>query len=334
MTFFSKFTRMGACVFSLFVASAAAAAPNDLGERKDVTIGTAGVTGVYYPAGGAICRLVNRQRGKLHNIHCGVESTGGSIYNLNAIRQGELDLGVAQSDWQYHAYLGTALFEYNGMGPDEDLRSVFSLHSEPFTIVARKDSGIQSLDDLLGKRVSIGNPGSGMRATMEILMQAKGWQMDDFKRVYELKATEQGQALCDNNIDAMIYAAGHPNGAIQEVTSTCDAQIIPVEGEAVDRLVEEFPFYAYANIPGDMYAGNPTDIPTFGVKATFVSSAKVDPELVYTVVKAVFENIDGFKALHPVFSTLDPAHMVEDGNTAPLHPGAERYFREAGLLNN
>lgn len=330
MTFFSKVFVLGALMGGAMLM---ALQPAQAEEYRHITIGTAGVTGVYYPAGGAICRLVNRGRDKSHNIKCGVESTGGSIYNLNAIRQGELDLAVAQSDWQFHAYNGTALFEHNRMGADKDLRSVFSLHSEPFTIVARKDSGIKTFDDLKDKRVSIGNPGSGMRATMEIVMQAKGWQMDDFKRVFELKASEQGQALCDNNIDAMVYAAGHPNGAIQEVTSTCDAQIIPVEGPAIDKLVEEFPFYAYANIPGEMYAGNPNDVPTFGVKATFVSSERVDPDMIYHVVKAVFDNFDGFKALHPVFSTLEPAHMVYDGNTAPLHEGSRRYFEEKGLLN-
>lgn len=298
-------------------------------EERFFTIGTAGVTGVYYPAGGAICRLVTRGR-KDHGIRCTVESTGGSIYNLNAIRQGDLDMGVAQSDWQYHAYNGTALFER--LGADKSLRSVFSLHGEPFTIVARQDSGIKSLDDLKGKRVNIGNPGSGMRATMEVLMRAKGWTMNDFKRTFEMKAAEQGQALCDNNIDAMVYAAGHPNGAIQEVTSTCEAKLIPVEGEAVDKLVEQYPFYTYATIPGGMYIGNPDDVKTFGVKATFVSSEKVDEDVIYQVVKDVFDNFDSFKTLHPVFSTLDPALMVHDGNTAPLHKGAERYFREKGLL--
>lgn len=330
MKFFTKAVLLSAVFVASFAAAGVLHTNKALAaEEQFFTIGTAGVTGVYYPAGGAICRLVTRGR-KEHGIRCTVESTGGSIYNLNAIRQGELDMGVAQSDWQFHAYNGTALFER--LGPDKDLRSVFSLHSEPFTIVARKDSGITKFEDLKGKRVNIGNPGSGMRATMEVLMQQMGWTMNDFKRVFEMKASEQGQALCDNNIDAMVYAAGHPNGAIKEVTSTCEAVLIPVEGKAVDELVEKYPFYAYATIPGDMYVGNPKDVKTFGVKATFVSSAKVSDELIYQVVKAVFDNFDAFKTLHPVFSTLDPALMVHDGNTAPLHKGAERYFREAGLL--
>lgn len=328
-----KFVAKAAFLTAAFIASFSLAtslpAQPARAEEQFFTIGTAGVTGVYYPAGGAICRLVTRGR-KDHGIRCTVESTGGSIYNLNAIRQGEMDMGVAQSDWQYHAYNGTALFER--VGPDKSLRSVFALHSEPFTVLARKDSGIKTFDDIKGKRVNIGNPGSGMRATMEIMMQQKGWTPKDFKRVFEMKASEQGQALCDGNIDVMIYAAGHPNGAIQEVTSACDAVLVSVEGPDVDALVEKYPFYTYATVPGGMYVGNPDDVKTFGVKATFVTNEKVDEEMIYQVVKAVFDNFDAFKTLHPVFSTLEPALMVKDGNTAPLHKGAERYFREKGLL--
>lgn len=326
MKFFAKAALLSALVMGAVVSFS----PEPVrAEEKFITIGTGGVTGVYYPAGGAICRLLNRGR-KDHGYRCTVESTGGSIYNLNAIRQGELDMGVAQSDWQYHAYKGSALFERQG--PDKSLRSVFSMHSEPFTIVARKDSGIRHIDDLKGKRVNIGNPGSGMRATMEVVMKAKGWTMDVFSRVFEMKASEQGQALCDNNIDAMLYTAGHPNGAIQEVASTCEAVLVTVDGPAIDEIANSYPFYTYATIPGGMYAGNPNDVKTFGIKATFVTNEAVDEEIIYQLVKAVFDNFDSFRTLHPVFSSLDQSLMITDGNTAPLHKGAERYFREKGLL--
>ncbi|MCI5049459.1 MAG: TAXI family TRAP transporter solute-binding subunit [Rickettsiales bacterium] len=296
---------------------------------KFVTIGTGGVTGVYYPAGGAICRLVNRGR-KEHGIRCSVESTGGSIYNLNAISQGELDLGVAQSDWHYNAYMGKGVF--TDQGANKKLRSLFSLHSEPFTVVARADSGIKVFDDLKGHRVNIGNPGSGMRATMEEVMKAKGWSRDVFSLVSELKASEQAQALCDNKIDAMVFAAGHPNGSIQEVTTTCETRLINVDGAEIEKLIKENPYYAPAIIPGGMYTGNPDDIATFGVKATFVSSADVDEDVIYQIVKAVFANFDSFKTLHFVFASLDKTQMVSDGLTAPLHKGAEKYYKEAGLL--
>ena len=171
---------------------AAATTATTAADNTFVTIGTGGVTGVYYPTGGAICRLVNRGR-KDHGIRCSVESTGGSVYNINTIRAGELDFGVAQSDWQYHAYNGSSKFK--DKGAFKELRAVFSVHPEPFTVVARKDSGIKSFDDLKGKRVNIGNPGSGQRGTMEVLMAAKGWKNSDFKLASELKASEQSQAL-------------------------------------------------------------------------------------------------------------------------------------------
>ncbi|ABD55248.1 TAXI family TRAP transporter solute-binding subunit [Jannaschia sp. CCS1] len=294
-----------------------------------IAIGTGGVTGVYYPTGGAICRLVNRDRAD-HGIRCGVESTGGSVFNINAIRGGELEFGVAQSDWQYHAFNGTSRFEEQGAM--EELRAVFSVHPEPFTVVARADAGITNFADLQGMRVNVGNPGSGQRGTMEVLMGALGWTMDDFAVASELQAAEQSQALCDNNIDAMIYTVGHPSGSIQEATTACDSILVNVTGDAVDGLVEENSFYRTATIPGGMYRGSDDDVTTFGVGATFVTSADVPEEVVYTVVAAVFENIDTFRGLHPAFANLDPAQMANDGLSAPLHPGAERYFREAGLI--
>ncbi|MDX1633814.1 MAG: TAXI family TRAP transporter solute-binding subunit [Marinobacter sp.] len=298
-------------------------------EQRFITIGTGGVTGVYYPAGGAICRLVNMDR-KDHGIRCSVESTGGSIYNLNAISQGELDLAVAQSDWQYHAYNGTS--EFKDDGPNKDLRAVFSLHPEPFTVVASKGSKITNFDDLAGKRVSVGNPGSGQRATAEVLMEEMGWTMDKFSLAAELKAAEQSQALCDGNIDAFFYTVGHPSGAIKEATTSCDSTLVNVNNDAVKTLVNENPYYRIATIPGGMYRGNDEDTTTFGVAATFVTSAKVADDVVYEVVKAVFENFDSFKRLHPAFGNLEKEEMVSDALSAPLHPGAEKYYKEAGLL--
>lgn len=299
-------------------------------DQRFISIGTGGVTGVYYPTGGAICRLVNKNR-KDHGIRCSVESTGGSVYNINTIRAGELEFGVAQSDWQYHAYNGTSQFE--DKGAFEGLRAVFSVHPEPFTVVARADAGISSFEDLKGKRVNIGNPGSGQRGTMEVLMAALGWTNADFAAVSELKAAEQSQALCDNNIDAMIYTVGHPSGSIQEATTACDSVLVNVTGDAVTKLIEENSYYRTATIPGGMYRGNDNDTTTFGVGATFVTSADVPEDVVYEVVKAVFENFDDFTKLHPAFANLKAEEMAKDGLSAPLHPGAEKYFKEAGILN-
>jgi len=304
-------------------------APVQAGDQTFVTIGTGGVTGVYYPTGGAIARLVNKGK-KTHGIRASVESTGGSVYNLNAIRAGELDMGVAQSDWQYHAYNGTSKFEKKGA--NKDLRAVFSVHPEPFTVVARKDSGIKNFADLKGKRVNIGNPGSGQRGTMEVVMKAMGWTKADFKLASELKSAEQSKALCDNKIDAIVFTVGHPSGSIKEASTSCDSVMVNVTGPAIDKLVSANDYYRTAVIPGGMYRGTATDTNTFGVGATFVSSAKVPENVIYNVVKAVFENFDQFKKLHPAFANLKKEEMIKDGLSAPLHDGAKKYYKEAGLL--
>ncbi len=321
--------RMLFSLLMLAVAVAFVPAPEAQAETQFVTIGTGGVTGVYYPTGGSICRLVNKTR-KEHGIRCSVESTGGSVYNLNTIRAGELDMGVAQSDWQYHAYNGTSKFAKQGA--NKDLRAVFSVHPEPFTVVARKDSGIKNFMDLKGKRVNIGNPGSGQRGTMEVLMGALGWSKGDFKLASELKSSEQSSALCDNKIDAIVFTVGHPSGSIKEATTSCDSVMVNVTGPAVDKLVNDADYYRTATIPGGMYRGTATDTQTFGVGATFVSSTKVPENVIYNVVKAVFENFDDFKKLHPAFANLKKEEMIKDGLSAPLHKGAVKYYKEAGLM--
>ncbi len=298
-------------------------------QQTFISIGTGGVTGVYYPTGGAICRLVNRGR-KQHNIRCGVESTGGSIYNINTIKAGELDFGVAQSDWQHHAFNGTSKFK--NAGPFKNLRAVFSVHPEPFTVVARANAGIKKFSDLKGKRVNIGNPGSGQRGTMEVLMGEMGWNKGIFKLASELKSSEQSRALCDNKIDAMVFTVGHPSGSIKEATTSCSSVLVNVTGSAVNSLVEKNSFYRTATIPGGMYAGSPKDTQTFGVGATFVSSTKVADRVVYEVVKAVFENFDRFKKLHPAFRVLKEKEMIKDGLSAPLHGGAVKYYKEKGWM--
>lgn len=293
-----------------------------------VTIGTGGQTGVYYVVGQSICRLVNRGASK-HGIKCTAPSTGGSIDNINAIKNGDRQMGVAQSDWQHHAYSGTSKFE--GKQYDK-LRAVFSVHGEPFTVVARADSGIKTFNDLKGKRVNIGNPGSGQRATMDVVLAAKGWTTSDFALASELKSAEQAGALGDNKIDAMIFTVGHPSGSIKEATTTTEANLVNVTGPAIDKLIADNPFYAKATIPGGMYKGSANDTTTFGVKATFVSSSDVPEEMIYQVVKAVFDNFARFKKLHPAFANLKEADMIADGLSAPLHAGAIKYYKERGWI--
>jgi TRAP transporter TAXI family solute receptor len=299
-----------------------------MAQERFITIGTGGQTGVYFVVGQSICRLVNRGT-KDHNLKCTAPSTGGSIANINAIKAGDMDMGVAQSDWQFHAFNGSSKFEGEKF---EKLRAVFSVHPEPFTVIARAEAGIASFDDLKGKRVNVGSPGSGQLATMEVVLKAKGWTMDDFALASELKPAEQAAALGDNKVDAIIYTVGHPNGSIQEAVSTTDAILVPVTGPEIDSLISENPFYATATIPGGMYKGTDSDVTTFGVKATFVTSADVPDDVVYEVVKAVFDNFDRFKKLHPAFEILKEEDMISQGNSAPLHPGAEKYYKERGWM--
>ncbi len=318
----SKLT-LSALLTAAFMAPAAMA-------EEFITIGTGGVTGVYYPTGGAICRLVNKGR-KEHGIRCSVESTGGSVYNIKTIRAGELEFGVAQSDWQFHAYNGSSE-NFEADGPFEDLRAVFSVHPEPFTVVARADAGIKAFEDLKGKRVNIGNPGSGARGTTEVVLAAMGWTLGDLALASELKAAEQAAALCDNQIDAMIYTVGHPSGSIQEASTACDSVLVNVTGEAIDKLIADNSYYRKATIPGGMYRGTDEDVTTFGVGATFVTSAAVSDEAVYAVVASVFDNFEDFKKLHPAFANLKPEEMASAGLSAPLHPGAAKYYKEKGWI--
>jgi TRAP transporter TAXI family solute receptor len=295
-------------------------------QQRFITIGTGGVTGVYYAAGGAICRLVNKDR-KTHGIRCSVESTGGSVFNINTIKAGELDMGVAQSDVHYNATKGLNQFKE---GAFAEMRAVFSLHPEPFTVVARKEMEAKGFADFKGKRFNVGNPGSGTRASMEELLGAMGQSMSYFGLASELKADEHGPALCDGKIDGFFYAVGHPSANIQDPTTTCGAKLVSLTGPAIDKLVKDKPYYAYATIPAGLYPANPQETKTYGVLATFVSSSKVPADTIYAVVKAVFDNFDEFKKLHPALANLKPESMIKDGLSAPLHDGAVRYYKEKG----
>jgi len=310
------------------VAAALASAPAAQAQQKFITIGTGGVTGVYYAAGGAICRLVNKDRAK-HGIRCSVESTGGSVFNINTIKAGELDMGVAQSDVHFNAAKGMAQFKD---GPFKELRAVFALHPEPVTVVARKEANVKSFADFKGKRFNVGNPGSGTRASLEELIGAMGWKLSDFALASELKADEHGPALCDGKIDGFFYLVGHPSANIQDPTTVCGAKLVPVTGPAVEKLVKEKPYYAKATIPAGLYPGNPQPTQTYGVLATFVSSSKVPANTIYAVVKGVFDNFDEFKKLHPALANLDPKNMIQDGLSAPLHDGAVKYYKEKGWV--
>lgn len=298
-------------------------------QDQFVTIGTGGVTGVYYPVGGAICRLMNQNRAE-HGFRCSVESTAASVYNLNAIGSGELTFGVTQTDVLSYAVDGEQ--DFASAGPQENLRAIFSLHPEPFTLVARADAGIESFADLAGKRVNVGAPGSGTQTSIDIILEAMDMSRSDFALVSELRPDEHGSALCDNQIDAFFYAVGHPSANIADPTTTCGAQIVPITGEAAEGIIAERPFYASATIPGGMYANNDSDVQTFGVLAALAVGADTPDAAVYALVSAVFENFDAFRSLHPALANLEPENMIADGLAAELHPGAVQYYTERGWM--
>lgn len=297
-------------------------------RADELAIGTASRAGVYYQVGRTLCRLINAE--STSDLTCQPRITDGSIANLRALRDGELLLAVVQSDWQYHAVQGSGPFA--DAGPDSELRALFSVHGEPFTVVARTDAGIDHFDDLPGKRVNIGNPGSGQRATMETVLDAMGWDAKTFALVDELPADQQSLALCHDKVQAMVYTVGHPNPSIRQATELCDARIIEVRNSAIDRLVDDNPYYAYTRVPGGLYPNNPEPVTTFGVKATLVTSSRLDADQVHELVRIVFDNLDGFRQSHPAFATLSPEVMITDGLSAPLHEGAMRYYAEQGWL--
>jgi len=271
-----------------------------------------------------------RKTGRKHGIRCAAPSTGGSNYNIGQIKEGELQFGVAQSDWQYHAVNGSSKWEGNQFS---NLRAVFSVHPEPFQLIAGKGTGINSWGDLKGKIVNIGNPGSGQRGTMEVLMEKHGTSIDDFKQATELTSSEQVGALCDGKVDAIGYTVGVPNGAIGQAIDGCGAHFVNLDSSFEKMLVRNNPFYAFATIPAEVfYSSQKSDAVTFGVMATFVSSADVSDDIVYEVVRAVFENLDDFRKLHPAFKNLDPAQMISNGLSAPLHDGAVKYYKEQGWM--
>ena len=312
------------------LAAASVAAPSAMAQsQKFVTIGTGGVTGVYYAAGGAICRLVNKDRAQ-HGLRCSVESTGGSVFNSNAIRAGELDMGVVQSDVQYNAYKGEGAFKE--AGPSTEMRAMFAMHPEPMTVLVRKELNAQSLEDLKGKRFNIGNPGSGHRSGAEALLATADMKVADLGLASELKADEHGPALCDGKIDGFVYAVGHPSANIQDPTTSCGAQLLSIKGAGVDQLVGANSYLAKATIPGGTYPNNAQPTETYGVLATFVTSAQTPDDTVYAVVKQVFDNFEDFKKLHPALAHLKPEEMVANGLTAPLHNGAARYYKEKGWI--
>lgn len=295
-----------------------------------VTIGTGGVTGVYFPAGGAICRMINK-KSQIYDIKATVEPTGGSVHNVNAVLAGDIDLGIVQSDIQYQAVKG--LDQWKDRGPQTKLRAVFSLHPEVVTIVASDKSKIRKLADMKGKRINIGNPGSGQYVNSEYIFSAAGLKISDIK-VEKTKAVDAPALLHDGRIDAFFYTVGHPNSNIREaVSGRMKVRFVPIDAEQADYLIKKFPYYVKTFINVKDYpaaSGGRKNVSAVGVKATLVTSSDVSDKVVYAATKEIFDNLEEFRSLHPALANLTQKDMLQ-GMTAPVHSGAMKYYKETGL---
>lgn len=318
------FSRIAAGLFCLVGLLASPARSEDF-----ITIGTGSVSGLYYPMGTAICRLLNQDR-RRHGIRCSAEASEGSLANLEALAEGRVDFAIVQSDWQARAFRGNALVRDGAAFTD--LRAVFSLYGEVFTVIARSDAGIRSFSDLQGKRINIGPKGSGQNATMQEVMAALGWGRDRFAEIHELAPDSQSEALCRGEIDAMIFVAGHPSATVEAATTACDSVLVEINEPAILRLVANSGQYELTEIPGGLYRGNERAIPSFGVSATLVTTEAQRAKIVHEVVRAVFSELDDLRKAHPAFAVLSKESMVKDYQTAPLHPAARSFYRFSDLL--
>jgi TRAP transporter TAXI family solute receptor len=299
-------------------------------QAKDtfITIGTGGITGVYYPTGVAIAKMVNKEKEE-HRIRAIVESTAGSVFNVNAIMADDIEFGMVQSDLQFQAMNGIA--EWKDSGPQTALRAILSLYPETVTLVAGADTGIKHIRDLTGKPVNIGNLGSGHHQNAIDALKAAGIDYQRDIKASSSKIQDASKMLQEHTIDAFFYTAGHPSAALEDATSGT-RKVFIADITDIDDMLQSVPYYTKATIPINLYPGasNKHDIKTFGVKATLVTSAAVPDDIVYIVTKAIFENFTDFRKLHPAYSSLSRESMLK-GLSAPIHPGAMRYFKEAGL---
>ena len=293
-----------------------------------VTSGVSG--GVYHPVGNAICRMFNLA-GEHQAMPCVAVSSDGSVANIRRVESGNATFGLSQTDVAYAAFHGEGPIA--AAGPDPNLRTVIALYPEAFTVVARADASARDYQDLRDKRVGIGTSGVGYNFTREVILGFYGQTTSAPERVLEVAPSEQSQALCSDKVDAIIFEAGHPNGLTQEATTNCPARLVRVAGQPIDRLLATHPYYIAVVIPGGMYAGNPGDVPTIGTRAVLVSSSNQPDELVYAVVKAVFDHFAVFRQLHPALSNLEIKDMVPVDAVVPIHPGALKYYRDVGLIH-
>jgi hypothetical protein len=292
-----------------------------------VSFGTGEMNGVYYPVGKAICKIVGPEL-RADGIWCSPETTPGSVYNVGGVQSGELEFAFVQSNVQFAAYKGIGA--WNGR-PASELRSVLSLYPELVTVIARAGANIHDLGDLAGKQVNVGSRGTGTRATWDAIVAELG--NSDYKQArLALKAADTTSALCRGAIDANFLIVGHPSPLVSNQLAACASNFVAIAGPVVDKLIAAYPFSARGSIPTEFY-GISADVPTFGSRATLVTSVSADARVVALVAKAILTHVAELRTLHPALATLKAEEMIEQGLTAPLHPAAAKVYRELGLLN-
>ncbi|MEL7273349.1 MAG: TAXI family TRAP transporter solute-binding subunit [Pseudomonadota bacterium] len=335
MGFFSK-TIKAAAIGAALLGGIATAQAQDL---KFFTIGTGGTAYTYFPVGGVIANAISKPPGSREcgkGGSCGVEgliasavSSRGSVDNVNAINSGLRNSGFAQSDVAYWAYTGTGTME--GKEPAKDLRTIAALFEEHIHLVALKDSGINGVADLKGKRVSLDEPGSGTYVDAKLILEANGLGVSDVT-AEALKGGAAAEALRNGKIDAFFVVAGYPTGALVELASAAEIKLVPIDGDGAKALADKYGFFSQSEIPAGTYQGvDATN--TVAVGAQWFTSAKEDEELIYNITKALW-NAESRKLLdvgHAKGKTITPDTALA-GIGVPLHPGAERFYKEAGLL--
>lgn len=293
------------------------------GGQKFINIATGGTAGTYFPLGGALAEIWNKN---IPGANATAQSTGASVANVNLLKDGKAEVIFVQNDIAYYAYNGTEMFKDNKY---EDLRGLATLYPETIQIVTRADKGIKTLSDLKGKKVAVGAAGSGTEANARQILEAAGITYKDIQVQY-LSFSEAANNLKDGNIDAAFVTAGFPTAAVQDIAAQHKIVIIPVDDKTADALISKYPFYTKTVIPANTYNGQTEDVKTVSVKSMLAVSAKMDEETAYNLVKTMYENLERLKTAHAVGEKIVP-EVGKEGMSIPLHPGAEKYFKEKGL---
>jgi len=298
-----------------------ALAPAAMAQTQFLNIATGGTAGTYYPLGGAMAEIFNQN---VRGVEASVQATGASVANINMMAQGQVDLALVQNDIAFYAAQGLEMFR----SPIANLRGIANLYPEVIQIVARADSGIRTVEDLKGKRVAVGDAGSGTEANARQILAAAGLSYNDITVRY-LSFAEASNNLRDGHIDAAFVTAGIPTAAIQDVAATRDIVLVSVSPDLAARLQQEYPFYIAVTVPGGTYQGVNEDVPTVAVGAMLAVRADLSEDLVYNLTKALFENLDRLAQAHVRGGDVS-LETAKDGMSLELHPGAARYFDEVG----